>query len=70
MLCASKIMQNSSKSIHRTTSLLEPIHTNICDNKDHLTRERKCYFKSFIIDFSRYSCVYLLRTKDEAFEKI
>ena len=49
--------------------MLELIHTDVCDNKDHLTRGGKRYFITFTDDYSKYTYVYLLRTKDEAFEK-
>ena len=68
--CAqAKIVKQPFKSVSRNTTLLELIHTDICDNKDHLTRGGKIYFITFIDDYSKYTYVYLLKTKDEAFEK-
>ena len=69
--CAqAKIVKKPFKSVSRTTTLLELIHTDICDNKDHLTRGGKRYFITFTDDYSKYTYVYLLKTKDEAFEKL
>ena len=64
-----KNVKQPFKSVSRNTTLLELIHTDICDNKDHLTRGEKRYFITFIDDYSKYTYVYLLKTKDEAFEK-
>jgi hypothetical protein len=68
--CAqSKIVKLPFKSVCRTSSLLELIHTDLCDNKDYLTRGGKRYFITFIDDFSKFTYIFLLRSKDEAFEK-
>ena len=45
------------------------IHTDICEYNGILTRGGKRYFITFIDDYSRYTYIYLLRTKDEAFDK-
>ncbi|KAI3815113.1 hypothetical protein L1987_14769 [Smallanthus sonchifolius] len=52
----------------RNTSLLELIHSDICELNGMLTRGGKRYFITFCDDSSRYLYVYLLRTKDEAFD--
>lgn len=59
------------KYVNRSSSLLELIHIYvcICDNKEILTRWGKIYFITFIDDLSKFTYVYLLRIKDEAFEK-
>lgn len=49
--------------------MLDLIHNNICEMMDTLSRGGKRYFITFIDDVSKYTYVYLLRTKDEAFEK-
>jgi len=66
--CAQEKITNSPfKLVFKTTSLLELVHTDLCDNKDHLTRRGKRYFVIFIDDFAKYTYVYLLKTKDETF---
>ena len=52
-----------------SNNLLELVHSNICDLHSKLTRGGKRYFITFIDDLSKYTYVYLLRTKDEALEK-
>ena len=46
---------------------MELIHTDICE-MDCLSRHGKRYFITFIDDYSRYTYVFPLKTKDEAFE--
>ena len=45
------------------------IHADLVDLKQIETRDGKRYYITFIDDFSRYTRVYLLRNKHEAFEK-
>ena len=52
-----------------SNNLLELVHYDICDLHSKLTRGGKRYFITFIDDLSKYTYVYLLRTKDEALEK-
>ena len=53
----------------KETELLSLIHTDLGDLKQAETRGGKRYYVTFIDDFSRYTKLYLLRNKDEAFEK-
>ena len=62
-----KITKKPFKTVERTSTLLELIHTDICE-MDCLSRHGKRYFITFIDDYSRYTYVFPLRTKDEAFE--
>lgn len=64
-----KITRNSFTSVQRSSNVLGLVHTNICEMTDTLSRGGKRYFISFIDDASKYTHVFLLRTKDEAFEK-
>ena len=48
--------------------LFELIDNDICDFKSIQTRGGKKYFITFIDDYTRYSYVYLIRTKVEALE--
>src|ERR1044072_4190668 len=52
----------------RESDLLSLIHTDLGDLKHTETRGGKRYYITFIDDFSRYTHVYLLRNKDEAFD--
>ena len=65
-----KITQKPHKSIERNTELLELIHSDICEFEGHLTRGGNQYFITFIDDFSKYSYVYLMKNKSDAFEKL
>ncbi|KAJ9561599.1 hypothetical protein OSB04_006759 [Centaurea solstitialis] len=52
----------------RNTSLLELIHSDICELNGILTRGGRRYFITFCDDSTRYLYVYLLKSKDEAFD--
>ncbi|KAK9117691.1 hypothetical protein Sjap_016638 [Stephania japonica] len=57
----------SKKGAHRSSTLLEIIHTDICcPDMDFKTGPK--YFISFIDDFSRFMYVYLLHHKNEALD--
>nr|KAJ0188051.1 hypothetical protein LSAT_V11C900477710 [Lactuca sativa] len=64
----SKFTKKPFPSVKRNTSLLELIHSDICELNGILTRGGKRYFITFCDDFSRYLHGYLLRSKDEAFD--
>jgi len=64
----SKSTKKSCKSVQRESELLELIHSDLGDLKNNLTRGGKRFYITFIDDFSRYRVVYLLRSKDEAFD--
>ena len=64
----SKIRKKPFPSTNRNSQLLELIHSDVCELNDILTRGGKRYFITFIDDFSRYTYVYLMRNKDEAFD--
>lgn len=49
--------------------MLDIIHSDICEMTDILPRGGKRYFITFIDDASKDVDVFLIRTKDEAFEK-
>ena len=65
-----KIARKPHKSIERNTRLLELIHSYICEFEGHLTRGGNRYFITFIDNFSKYSYVYLMKNKSDAFEKL
>jgi hypothetical protein len=65
-----KSTKKSCKPIEfRETKLLGLIHSDLGDLKSTMTRGGKKFYITFIDDLSRYSYVYLLRSKDEAEEK-
>ena len=55
------------QSVDRNSNLLDLIHSDICELNEILTRGGNRYFIIFIDDFFRYTYVYLLKHKDEAF---
>ena len=52
--------------ISRKTELLELIHSHLADFKNTVGKGGKKYYITFVDDFSRYTMVYLLKSKDEA----
>ena len=54
---------------YRAKEQLELVHSDLCGP---MTIQARCgfeYFITFIDDYSRYGCIYLMRHKSEAFEK-
>ena len=64
----SKITKKVCHSVERQTELLGLIHIDLVDLKQTMTRGGKNYFMTFIDDYSRYTKVYLIKHKDEAFD--
>jgi len=62
-----KLTKKTCPPMQRESNLLDLIHTDLGDLKQTPTRGGKYYYVTFIDDFSRYTKVYLLRHKDEAF---
>ena len=63
-----KITRKTCGSVTRETKLLELIHSHIEDLKQTMTRGGKKFHVTFIDDYSRFTRVYLLINKDEAFD--
>ncbi|KAJ9547497.1 hypothetical protein OSB04_020040 [Centaurea solstitialis] len=61
--------QPFNKANERANELLGIIHTDVCGPFSHEARGGYRYFITFTDDFSRYSYVYLIRHKSEAFER-
>ena len=55
------------KSVERNLDLLELVHTDICELNGILTRDGNRYFITLIDDSSRFTYVYLLKHKEDAF---
>ena len=61
-----KQTKHNKKGATRSNHLLEIIHTDICGPFDAPSFSGEKYFTTFINDFSRYGCVYLLKEKSQA----
>ena len=67
-ICATfKLTRKKCGSVTRETKLLELIHSDLGDLKQIMTRGGKKFYVTFTDDYSRFTKVYLLRYKDEAF---
>ena len=52
----------------RKIELLELVHLNLADFKNTMSRGGKKWYITFVDDFSKYTKVYLLKSKNEAEE--
>ena len=50
------------------TKLLEFVHSDLADFKNTMSKVGKKWYITFVDDFSRYTKVYLLKSKNEAEE--
>jgi transposase InsO family protein len=71
--CQACVQAKQSRKPHndidnRHTTLLELIHSDLCEMNGVLTKGGKRYFMALIDDATRYCYVFLLKTKDEALE--
>ncbi|GKD63345.1 zinc finger, CCHC-type containing protein [Tanacetum coccineum] len=64
-----KIAKKPFQNVKRETKVLELIHSDLCDLHATPSLGNKKYFVTFIDDVSRFCCVYLLHTKDEAVDE-
>jgi len=64
----SNITKKTYHFVERQTEILGLIHTDLADLKQTISRGGKNYFVTFIDDFSRYTKMYLIKHKDEAFD--
>ena len=63
-----KISKRPYIKVERKTDLLELVHTDICELGGNLTGGGNKYFITFIDDFSKFTYVYLMKNKNDAFE--
>ncbi|GJT64928.1 zinc finger, CCHC-type containing protein [Tanacetum coccineum] len=63
-----KMKRKHFPKVDRQFEILELVHSDICELSGQLTRGGNRYFITFIDDCSRYTYVYLLKSKDQAFE--
>lgn len=62
-----KFTKKPFKSVEfKSTALLELNHTDLADFKNTISKGGKRYYVPFVDDFSRYTRIYILRSKDEA----
>ena len=61
-----KSTKKTCVSVKREIELLSLIHTDLEYLKQTMTRDGKKYYVTFIDDFSWYTKLYLLKSKDEA----
>ena len=70
-ICAtSKLTKKTCGSVSRETKLLEPIHSNLGDLKQTMTKGGTKFYVTFIDDYFRFTKVYLLRNEDEVFDML
>ena len=58
----------SHKSVVRNIELLELIYSDLCEFGETWTYGGNRYIITFIDDFLKYTIVYLLKNKSDAFE--
>ena len=68
MCATSKLTKKTYGSVSRETKPLELIHYDLGDFKQTMTKGGKKFYVTFIDDYSKFTRVYLLRNKDEAFD--
>ena len=56
--------------LKKNTNLPELVHSVICELNGQLTTGGQKHFITFIGDYPMYTYVYLVRAKDEAFDKL
>ena len=63
-----KMSKRPFPKVERNSELLDLVHSDICELNGILTRGGNRYFITFIDDHSRYTYVYLMKHKDQAFQ--
>ena len=63
-----KMVKKPFPKNERNIEILELIHSDICELNGQLTRGGNRYFITFIDNHSRFTYVYLMKTKDQAFD--
>ena len=65
----SKRLPFPKKSMHKTTKLLQLIHSDVCGPVHVPSFGGSRYFVTFTDDYSRFVTINILKTKDEVIEK-
>lgn len=63
----SKVIKQLFSSVEGNSNMLDLVLSDLCSFNGMLTRGGKRYFITFIDNCSRFTYVYLLKHKDEAF---
>ena len=64
----SKLTKRTCHPVQWESKLLGLIYSDPEDLKQTMSKDGKKYFVTFIDEFSRYTKIYLIRDKDEAFD--
>ena len=64
-----RLQKKPHKSVVRNTELLELIHSDLCEFEGILTCGGNRYIITLFDNFSKYTTIYLLKNKSDAFEK-
>lgn len=57
------------KSLNRSQHVMDLVHSDVCGPMQTSTSAGKRYMVTFIDDYSRYSVIYLIKEKNEVFDK-
>ncbi|GJT50981.1 retrovirus-related pol polyprotein from transposon TNT 1-94 [Tanacetum coccineum] len=68
MCVQAKMKRKPFPKVDRQSENLELVHSDICELNGQLTRGGNRFFITFIDNCSRYTYVYLLKSKDKAFK--
>lgn len=63
-----KMTKRPFPKVERNSELLDLVHSDICELNGMLTRGGNRYFITFIDDYSKFTYVYLMKHKDQAFQ--
>jgi hypothetical protein len=63
-----KSIQNFKSNIPATKTALEVVYSDVCGLMEPVSLWGNHYINSFLDDFTRKLCVYLIKRKGEAFE--
>lgn len=64
-----KMTRKPSPQVDRNFDTTETIHLDICEFNGLLNRGGNRHFVTFINDNTKYTYVYLMKTKNQAFDK-
>ena len=64
-----RLQKKPHKSVVRNIELLELIHSDLCEFEGILTCGGNRYIITLFDNFSKYTTIYLLKNKSDAFEK-
>ena len=62
-----KMTTKAFPKVERNTNLLKLVYSDICELNDIIIRKENKYFITFIDGYSKYTYIYLMKHKDQAF---